>query len=58
MIIKSEFNEDGRDLQEVIEQFLVEFYYEYYELDLLWIKKQGKKLPNKYIILSRLYILP
>lgn len=35
MIIKSEFNEDGRDLQEVIEQFLVEFYYEFYELDLV-----------------------
>lgn len=34
MIIKSEFNEDGRDLQEIIEQFLVEFYYEFYELDL------------------------
>lgn len=33
MIIKSEFNEDGRDLQEIIEQFLVEFYYEFYELD-------------------------
>lgn len=35
MIIKSEFNEDGRNLQEVIEQFLVEFYYEFYELDLV-----------------------
>ncbi len=35
MIIKSEFNEDGRDLQEIIEQFLVEFYYEFYELDLV-----------------------
>lgn len=35
MIIKSEFNEDGRDLQDVIEQFLVEFYYEFYELDLV-----------------------
>ena len=35
MIIKSEFNEDGRDLQEVIEQFLVDFYYEFYELDLV-----------------------
>lgn len=35
MIIKSEFNEVGRDLQEIIEQFLVEFYYEFYELDLV-----------------------
>ena len=35
MIIKSEFNEDGRNLQEIIEQFLVDFYYEYYELDLV-----------------------
>lgn len=35
MIIKSEFNENGRDLQEVIEQFLVDFYYEFYELDLV-----------------------
>lgn len=35
MIIKSEFNEDGRDLQKIIEQFLVEFYYEFYELDLV-----------------------
>lgn len=35
MIIKSEFKEDGKDLQQVIEQFLVDFYYEYYELDLV-----------------------
>ena len=35
MIIKSEFNENGKDLQDVIEQFLVDFYYEYYELDLV-----------------------
>ena len=35
MIIKSEFNENGRDLQEVIEQFLVDFYYEFYEFDLV-----------------------
>jgi len=35
MIIKSEFNEDGRNLQEIIEQFLVDFYYEFYELDLV-----------------------
>ena len=33
MIIKSEFNENGKDLQDVIEQFLVDFYYEFYELD-------------------------
>lgn len=36
MIIKSEFNEEGRSLQEIIEQFLVDFYYEFYELDLVW----------------------
>ena len=35
MIIKSEFNENGKDLQDVIEQFLVDFYYEVYELDLV-----------------------
>lgn len=35
MIIKSEFNEEGRNLQEIIEQFLVDFYYEFYELDLV-----------------------
>ena len=35
MIIKSEFSENGKDLQEVIEQFLVDFYYEFYELDLV-----------------------
>ena len=35
MIIKSEFNENGKDLQDVIEQFLVDFYYEFYELDLI-----------------------
>ena len=35
MIIKSEFNENGKDLQEIIEQFLVDFYYEFYELDLV-----------------------
>lgn len=33
MIIKSEFSENGKDLQEVIEQFLVDFYYEFYEVD-------------------------
>lgn len=35
MIIKSEFSENGKDLQDVIEQFLVDFYYEFYELDLV-----------------------
>ena len=35
MIIKSEFSENGKDLQEVIEQFLVDFYYEFYEVELL-----------------------
>lgn len=35
MIIKSEFNENGKDLQDVIEQFLVYFYYEFYEVELL-----------------------
>lgn len=35
MIIKSEFDENGLNLQEVIEQFLVDFYYEFYELDLV-----------------------
>ena len=35
MIIKNEFNEDGRSLQEIIEQFLIDFYYEFYEFDLV-----------------------
>mgnify|MGYP004508351123 CR=1 FL=1 len=35
MIIKSEFNENGKDLQQIIEQFLVDFFYEYYEAELL-----------------------
>lgn len=35
MVIKSEFAKDGKILQEIIEQFLIEFYYEYYELDLV-----------------------
>ena len=35
MIIKRVINEDGRNLQEIIEQFLIEFYYEFYELDLV-----------------------
>ena len=32
-MIKSEFNENGEDLQKIIEMFLVDFYYEYYELN-------------------------
>ncbi len=34
MIIKSEFNENGKDLQEIIEYFLVDFYYEFYEINM------------------------
>ena len=30
-MIKSEFDENGEDLQKIIEMFLVDFYYEYYE---------------------------
>lgn len=33
MIVKSEFNENGEALQKIIEMFLVDFYYEYYELE-------------------------
>ena len=33
MNIKSEFDENGEELQEIIEIFLVDFYYEYYELE-------------------------
>ena len=32
-MIKSEFDENGEDLQKIIEIFLVDFYYEYYELE-------------------------
>lgn len=32
-MIKSEFDENGEDLQKIIEMFLVDFYYEYYELE-------------------------
>ena len=32
-MIKSEFEENGEDLQKIIEMFLVDFYYEYYELE-------------------------
>ena len=33
MIVKSEFDENGEELQKIIEMFLVDFYYEYYELE-------------------------
>lgn len=32
-MIKSEFDENGEDLQKIIEMFLVDFYYGYYELN-------------------------
>ncbi len=32
MNIKIEFNEDGENLQEIIEENLVDFYYEFYEV--------------------------
>ena len=32
-MIKSEFDENGEDLQKIIEMFLVDFYYDYYELE-------------------------
>ena len=34
MIINREFNEKGRDLQQIIEQFLIDFYYEFCESNL------------------------
>ncbi len=34
MIVKSEFDENGKDIQEIIEQFLIEYYYEFYELNI------------------------
>lgn len=34
-IVKSEYDENGKTLQEVIEQFLIEYYYEFYELKLI-----------------------
>lgn len=33
MIIKNLYDETGEDLQKIIEAFLVDFYYEYYELN-------------------------
>lgn len=35
MIIENEFNENGENLQQIIEKFLIEFYYEFYELEML-----------------------
>ncbi len=35
MIVKSVFNENGSNLQDIIEQFLVNFYFEFYELESL-----------------------
>lgn len=32
-MIKSEFDENGEEIQKIIEMFLVDFYYEYYELN-------------------------
>lgn len=34
MNIKIEFNENGEDLQKIIEENLVDFYYEFYELEI------------------------
>jgi len=34
MIVKSEFDENGKDIQEIIEQFFFEYYYEFYELNI------------------------
>ena len=34
MKIKTEFNEDGENLQEIIEENLVDFYYEFYEVEI------------------------
>ena len=34
MEIKIEFNENGEDLQKIIEECLVDFYYEFYELEI------------------------
>ena len=35
MNIKFEFNENGKNLQEIIEENLLDFYYEFYDLELL-----------------------
>lgn len=34
MNIKIEFNENGENLQEIIEENLVDFYYEFYEVEI------------------------
>lgn len=28
------FNNDGKDLQEIIEKFLIEYYYEFYDMEI------------------------
>ena len=33
MKIKIKFNKNGEDLQKIIEEYLVDFYYEYYKLE-------------------------
>ena len=35
MIINSEFDENGKTLQEIIEEYLVDYYHEYYELKVM-----------------------
>ena len=35
MNIKFEFNENGKNLQEIIEENLLDFYYKFYDLELL-----------------------
>ena len=37
MIMKREFNQNGVDLQEIMEKKLVEFYYELCELHFIWV---------------------
>ena len=35
MNIKIEFNQNGEDLQKIFEEYLINFYYEYYELEII-----------------------
>ena len=35
MKITSTFNNNGKDLQEIIEKFLLEYYYEFYEIEMV-----------------------
>ena len=35
MIIENIFDENGKTLQEVIEEYLVDYYHEYYEVSLI-----------------------